>query len=135
MTNRLNKEKLTAFIRGTLGCGCPDAVFENIESSRIAVGDVPGGATRIAVGSTLLLYLVVPQSIRALTETIAEVADIGRRDRDSHKYNRFRLVVSDDRDNAGRASAAARFAETAGSDEKMHLHFVDPRVAVGLYEP
>jgi hypothetical protein len=94
----------------------------------MAVGNMPGEATRIAVGDTLVLYVIVPESIRQMSEHIAEVAAIGRRDRDSHKYNRFRLVVSDDSDDAERACAAARFAAASGSDEKMHVHFVDPGV-------
>ncbi|MCG6866346.1 MAG: hypothetical protein LJE58_13075 [Thiogranum sp.] len=134
MSNELNKEKLTAFIRGTLGCGCPDEVFETIESSRIAVGALPGAATRIVVGDTLLLYVVAPASIQELADTIAEVADSGRRDRDANRYNRFRLVVSDDSDEGGRAGAVAGFAREVGSDKKMHIHFVDAATILGLYE-
>jgi hypothetical protein len=134
MTDALNKEKLTGFIRGTLGCGCPDEVFEKIESSRIAVGALPGAATRIVVGDTLLLYVVAPASIQELTDTVAEVADSGRRDRDSNRYNRFRLVVSDDSHEAERAGAVAGFAREAGTDEKMHIHFVNAATILGLYE-
>ena len=126
MTNGLSKERLTEFIRRTLGCACPDAVFEKIESSQIAVDATSGEATRIVVGDRLLLYIILPASMRQLMRNIAEVAAIGRSDRDSHKYNRFRLVVPDDSDDADRARAAASFAAEAGSDEKMHVHFVDP---------
>jgi len=134
MTNELNREKLTGFIRGTLGCGCPNEVFETIESNRVAVGALPGVATRIVVGDTLLLYLVAPASIQELTDTIAELADSGRRDRDANRYNRFRLVVSDESNETERAGAAAAFAQEAGSDEKMHLHFVDAATILGLFE-
>jgi len=134
MTDGLNKEKLTGFIRGTLGCGCPDEVFEKIESSRIAVGALPGAATRIEVGDTLLLYVVAPASIQELTDTVAEVADSGRRDRDVNHYNRFRLIVSDDSGEGERAGAVAGFAQEVGSDKKMHIHFVDAATILGLYE-
>jgi len=134
MTNELNREKLTGFIRGTLGCGCPNEVFETIESNRVAVGALPGVATRIVIGDTLLLYLVAPASIQELTDTIAELADSGRRDRDANRYNRFRLVVSDESNETERAGAAAAFAQEAGSDEKMHLHFVDAATILGLFE-
>lgn len=134
MTNELNRDNLTGFIRGTLGCGCPDEVFEKIESSRIAVGALPGAATRIVVGDTLLLYVVAPASIQDLTDTVAELADSGRRDRDANRYNRFRLVVSDDSEEAEHAGAVAGFAREAGADEKMHIHFVNAATLLGLYE-
>jgi len=135
MTNALNRQKLIAFIKETLGCGCPDAVFRRIHSDPVRVGRPPVAATRIAVGDTLLIYLVHPASIRELTDTIAEVADSGRRDRDSNNYNRFRLVVSDNSDACEQAIAAEGFSGAAGADEKMHIHFVGSDALLGLYEP
>jgi len=86
------------------------------------------------VGDTLLLYVVAPASIQELTDTVAEVADSGRRDRDANRYNRFRLVVSDGSDEAERAGAVAGFAREAGADKKMHIHFVNAATILGLYE-
>lgn len=135
MTSVLNQEKLTAFIKQTLGCGCPDAVFRHIHSGPVQIGELPVAATRIVVGDTLLIYLVCPISIRELTAAIAELADSGRRDRDSNNYNRFRLVVSDNSDARERAAAAEGFAGKAGPDQKMHIHFVEPAAVRDLYVP
>jgi len=135
MISTLDKHKLTRFVRTTLGCGCPDAVFDKIDSSWIALGGLVGASARIVVGDTLLIYVVYPTSIQELHEHIAEIASEGGRDRDMNQYNRFRLVVPDDSGASRQQAVAAGFAEEAGSDEKMHIHFVDPAVVLDLYEP
>jgi len=63
MANASNKQKLTKFVRTTPGCRCPDAVFDKIDSSRIALGGLAGASTRIVVGGTHFIYLVSPTSI------------------------------------------------------------------------
>lgn len=126
MTRTGNTPGLTEFVLRTLGCGCPDPVFEKIETGQLTVGDFAGEATRIVVGDTLVIYIVVPKAIQALAERIANRAETGTRDRDSHQYNRFRLVVADDGDSSSHDEVAAAFAEAVGADEKMHIHFVTP---------
>jgi len=130
MTDLRNPGDITAFVRGTLGCGCPDSVFETIETGPVDVGEFAAGATRIVVGETLLVYIVVPGSMSGLAAGVHRLAELGRRDRDSHGYNRFRLVVADDGDSRLHDQAAARFA-AARADEKMHIHFVHPAAVSG----
>jgi hypothetical protein len=123
---------LTDFVRRTLGCRCPDTVFEKVESGHLTVGDFAGQATRIVVGDTLLIYLIVPKPIQALAEKVGTLAETGRRDRDAHHYNRFRLVVADDGDSSSHAEVAGAFAEAVRADEKMHIHFVMPEAVEPL---
>lgn len=130
MTDLRNPGDITAFVRGTLGCGCPDRVFETIDTDPVDVGDLATSATRIVVGETLLVYIVVPGSISDLTAGMHRLAELGRHDRDSHAYNRFRLVIADDGDSRLHDQAAASFA-AAGADEKMHIHFVHPAAVSG----
>jgi len=131
MTDLRSLRKITEFVRGTLGCTCPDSVFEKIETGSVDVGDVTNRATRLVIGDTLLLYVVVPGSMPALVASLPELAELGRRDRNTHCYNRFRLVVADDGDSRLHETAAVRFAEVAGGDEKMHIHFVTPAAVSG----
>lgn len=126
------KQLITGFVKQTLGCRCPDKVFEKVESGVMEPGGFAGGATRIVVGDTLLVYIVVAGGDRHLYDHIAALAESGRRDRDSHGYNRFRLVVADEAGSREHEKAAAAFAGAAGSDEKMHIHFVAPDAVSGL---
>jgi hypothetical protein len=131
MSGAASRGEITHFVRGTLGCTCPDRVFGKIEIGTVAVGGFPGRATRIVVGDTLLIYIVHPESARQLAGHIEELATLGRSDRDTHHYNRYRLVVADAGEGAGHETSAARFSEAAGADEKMHLHFVPPDSVTG----
>jgi len=124
MTTMWNNNKIIEFIKGTLGCACPDEVFEKIETGKAAIAQFAEGTTRIVVGERLLIYVVFPQSLSELCANIGEAAVMGKIDRDTNKYNRFRLVVMSGRDSDCPADAITRFDEAAGSDEKMHLHFI-----------
>jgi len=124
MTTMWINNKIIEFVKETLGCACPDEVFEKIEAGKAAIAQFAVGATRIVVGDRLLIYIVSPQSLSELCANIGEAAVMGKNDRDTNKYNRFRLVVISDKDSDSSAEAITRFAEAAGSDEKMHLHFI-----------
>lgn len=126
MVTAVSHREITELVRGTLGCTCPDRVFEKIEVGDIAAGDFPGRITRVVVGDTLVVYIVRPDDSRQLAGYIDSLAVLGRKDRDTQGYNRYRLVVADDGAGGGHEAAVARFTEVAGSDDKMHIHFVPP---------
>lgn len=120
------RASLEHFVRGTLGCGCPDEVFEQVVVSRLpAVAGRPP-LVQLLVGSRLLIHVVAPPEGAAAGDWIEQLAADGRAARDSHGYNRFRLVVA----SAGPPPQSAggiqqRFARAVGGDGKAHLHFVD----------
>jgi hypothetical protein len=132
MTATENHAAIVEFVKGTLGCRCPDSVFEKIETGSVDAGDSVRLARRIVVGDTLLVYIVVHRASLETGAGIGGLADLGRRDRDTHHYNRFRLVVADDGTSRDHDEVAACFARVAGSDEKMHIHFVSPETVQGF---
>ena len=70
MTAIRNNEKLKGFVRNTLGCGCPEEVFEKIDVSMyLAVGHEKE-VTRIVVGDTLLIYIIAPETYGDLIDGI-----------------------------------------------------------------
>lgn len=124
---------LRAFVRGALGCGCPDSVFERIETGTLAEDVfVAGHGRRIVVGDTLLIYIIRPASLAALCGQVGRVAVRGRRDRDEHGYNRFRLVLASGVDTAAQGTLAAEFTDAAGADARLHIHFVPPEAVATL---
>ena len=132
MSHSGNHETLKAFIKDTLGCGCPDSVFENINVETYRLDGYSRELGRIVVGDTLLIYIVRPDQNHDLEDSINVIALAGKTDRDTHHYNRFRLVVAADGNNPQPDTISNRFARSFGADEKMHIHFVADQCLDGL---
>lgn len=120
----MDRAAVTHFVRGTLGCGCPDEVFDSIAVEPLLpfAGGLP--ALQLLIGSRLLIQLAVPPRDAAAADWIERLATEGRASRDRHGYNRFRLVVVTSPGQAVPAGLEERFARLAGRDERVHLHFV-----------
>jgi hypothetical protein len=117
---------LRAFVRDTLGCTCPETVFDVVRRGERALGS---GASfiRLVIGDRLLVYLV---GAGAGTARVVELAAAGPRDRDASGLHRFRLVVGLPAGAAQAGELADGFAAAVAGDPKAHLHCV-PAVACG----
>lgn len=124
MTEASNTEALKVFIKDSLGCGCPDKVFEKIDVDKYAVKGYSSELSRIVVGDTLLIYIARPSELKSFDDSIEVICAAGKSDRDINKYNRFRLVVVTQETDTSRESISDRFMQKSGADEKMHIHFV-----------
>ena len=132
MTAIRNNEKLKGFVRNTLGCGCPEEVFEKIDiSMHLAVGHEKE-VTRIVVGDTLLIYIIGPEPYGDFIDRVESISLAAKNDRDTNNYNRFRLVISGFEDDVRQREASERFSELFKMDEKMHIHFVSQELVDGL---
>lgn len=120
-------EELARFVRETLGCTCPDEVFERVEIARDRLGE--GRVRRVAIGGRLLLELIEDLGIEDLIREIPGRARSGRMDRDAAGMNRFRLVVGLDQvSEQDRVRLTAAFASGCdGADDRVHLHLVSAR--------
>jgi hypothetical protein len=127
------RDSIAAFVKGTLGCACPEEAFDSIEVSR---GTEAGGFTleaRLVIGGRLLIYIARAHDGAA----VQCLAAAGRRDRDAHGLNRFRLVVLLDDPGSRSEALADKFASAVGDDERAHIHAVDgasPLLAAVLKE-
>jgi len=113
------------FVRGTLGCGCPDEVFRTVSVSRLPA--VPGRAPvlQLLIGSRLLIHVAAAPAEPSATGWLEQLATNGRAARDRHGYNRFRLVVAGAVAGTPAAELEARFARALARDERAHLHVLD----------
>ena len=132
MTAAWNNEKLKGFVKNTLGCGCPEKVFEKIDVSRVQAVGHEKEVTRIVVGDTLLIYIIGPEPYGDLIDRVESVSLAGKNDRDTNNYNRFRLVVSGFEDVVRQVEVSERFSESFKMDAKMHIHFVNLELVEGL---
>jgi len=132
----VNRGEIERFVRGTLGCSCPDEVFQSI-----AVSHSPAVAGRppivqLLVGSRLLIHVVAPPTEMPGDGWIEQLATNGRAARDRHGYNRFRLVIATATPLAAARELAARFSRAVLGDDKAHLHFVcSDQLPAGLELP
>jgi hypothetical protein len=132
MTASWNNEKIKVFVKNTLGCSCPEKVFEKIEVSRLLTLEHEKQITRIVVGDTLLIYVIRPELPGNFVDSVEAIGLAGKNDRDTNNYNRFRLVVSGFEDDGQQEKVAGRFSHVFNTDEKMHIHCVDQALVDGL---
>ena len=124
------------FVRGTLGCGCPDEVFQHLVVSRLPpiAGRPP--IVQLQVGSRLLIHVAAPPDGATASDWIEQLAANGRAARVRHGYNRFRLVIASPAPLASVREIEERFARVIVGDEKAHLHFVSrDQLPVGFELP
>lgn len=112
------------FVRGTLGCGCPDEVFQSIAISRLPAAAGRPPLVQLLVGSRLLIHVVAMPVDTALGDWLEQLAASGRAARDRHGYNRFRLVISSPPSAAPPRGIAERFARAVTGDAHAHLHLL-----------
>ena len=132
MATHWSDAQIETFVRTTLGCGCPDRVFEKIELGGLTLPGNTHPLTRLVIGDTLLIYLVYPGGDQLVAESALQVAESGRDDRDRNGYNRFRLVLAEPAMPPAEDPLATRFATHFAGDEKMHLHRVAAASVAGL---
>jgi hypothetical protein len=117
----MDKEKIKAFVQNTLGCGCPEEVFQHIECHSGVNHDGITLLYKINIGNRLLVYVFPVDTSDSLKELLPKIVDIGKKERDSSGFNRFRLVLAADDGEAMRAITEDLF-NSIEKDEKIHLH-------------
>ena len=132
MTAILNNKKIKVFVKNTLGCGCPEKVFEKIDVSKLLTVEHEKEIARIVVGDTLLIYIINPEPSGNFVDSVESIGLAGKNDRDTNNYNRFRLVVSGFEDDVQQEKVSERFSKSFNTDEKMHIHFVNQELVYGL---
>ena len=109
---------LAHFVRGTLGCECPDEVFQSIAI------DHTDSHTRLVVGNRLLIYVLESSSGKTPGKALARLAERGLADRNAARLNRFRMVIASPQPTLALADAKANFAGSVGDDDRAHLHVI-----------
>lgn len=117
------------FVREQLGCACPDAVFEDIRLTGKS-GLFTTSNTLYEIGGRLLVAVLTPADWRELVAEIGHAVTAGKQYRDQHGFNRFRLVVVADEDEAA-TGLQLLFDDLPNMDDKTHLHVIKPEALPG----
>lgn len=123
----MDRPAVEQFVRGTLGCACPDEVFRSVSLGRVPAAAGRPAYAEVLVGSRLLIRIFALPAAPAAPGWLERLATEGRAARDRHGYSRFRLVLASPADAPPPGLAdhlAARFARATVGDEHVHLHLL-----------
>ena len=115
-------QEIKRFVQETLGCSCPEEVFNSIEYQS---GDDGISGRKVTVGERLLIYITSMDGKSSIQGLINSALEQGVEERDKRGLNRFRLVLVTSHPDKLRSSAEHVFDSSGYTDEKTHLHIVN----------
>jgi hypothetical protein len=132
----MNKSAIKGFVKGTLGCTCPDKVFRDIRfQANTTLVRCQSPVSRIELGDRLLIYLLVTDSPAIVDRDLPLIIRDGKQERDERGLNRFRVVVCTGNVGAVLHLANEVFARQTEKDERIHLHVVSRADVKTIFEP
>jgi hypothetical protein len=132
-------DQVKNFVQQTLGCGCPEPVFQSMLIDTFTPAELASVVvTRLLIGQRLLVYLVNPDNTGPpLSELLATLTACGREERERYGYNRLRLVVITEEE--CHPELKRSFSELQGEDDRLFLHLLttgdSALTATGLLAP
>ena len=114
--------EIKRFVQETLGCSCPEEVFNNIDYQKESDGKL---GRKITVGDRLLIYIITMDRKSNIQEVINSALEQGIEERERKGFNRFRLVIVASHPDELRSTADHAFDSSGYTDEKTHLHIVN----------
>jgi len=120
-----DNKAITGFVRNTLGCNCPEEVFQYIDCRTVVnIDESMLSAYEINIGNKLLIFAAAIDDIDSLRSVVAKLVHAGINKRDQKKFNRFRLVLLTARA-SDMAEQASEIFNSLATDEKVHLHVIN----------
>jgi hypothetical protein len=119
-----DREAIKLFVQQTLGCGCPEEVFEHIDCQfNIKLNHEIILRNKIKIGNRLLIYVLEVNNAGPIKSILPFLVAAGKTERDNLRFNRFRLVLATDKSDELKQAAENMF-NTMNKDDKVHLHVV-----------
>ena len=120
-----DKQAIKKFVREVLGCTCPDEVFANVsfEKNPSKLAEISQGDL-VSIGDKLLVYLTSTNDGELLAGKLEQILHQGRELRNIRNFNRFRLVVSCENEQAIRDRLNQKLKNMDNIDERLHLHVI-----------
>jgi len=124
----LQKENIKIFVRETLGCECPEKVFEFIDIQHYIklTNDILLNY-KINIGNRLLIYIVEVNDTKFIQSNLSKLVSIGKNERDKKGFNRFRLAIVTNKMDELRQIANTIFENAKNKDKNIHLHLINSK--------
>ncbi len=117
-------DSIKSFIRGTLGCGCPEEAIRSIDCRfHVRLRNDATVACAVIIGSRLLVYMIDDVDGSVDEKCLAFYLAEGTKERESKGLNRFRLVIATDSTSV-RQRLKNAFEALNNEDDKVHLHVI-----------
>ena len=113
--------EIKRFVQETLGCSCPEEVFNKIDCQKQRDGI---SERKINVGDRLLIYIITMDGESGIQAVIDPALERGVVERVKKGFNRFRLVLVASRPDELRSLAEQGFNSSAYKDNRTHIHVV-----------
>ncbi len=123
--------EIKSFVQESLGCSCPEDVFNNIVLQDSTTSDY---TRRVNIGDRLLIYIMDASRVSNLNESISNALSMGFQERDENNFNRFRLVVASPVPESIANIATSAFSVSTHKDDKTHLHLVSSVEVENLFK-
>jgi hypothetical protein len=118
------RQYIKDFVQHTLGCSCPDKVFDQIVEKPVTPSASPHSKSFV-IGNKLLINIWYVRETAGLRKNLMAMLAAGRMERDAHGLGRFRAVVAADRDmELIEKEAKACLDGFPGRDSRIHIHVV-----------
>jgi hypothetical protein len=118
-------DEIKKFVRNTLGCNCPEEVFQKIDcKSDVKIDENTKLDYEINIGNRLLIFATSIDKVDSPEVVISKLVQAGMKKRDNNKFNRFRLVLLTARIN-DTAELAQEIFNSLFTDDKTHLHVIN----------
>jgi hypothetical protein len=127
-----NPAGVRKFVRDTLGCSCPEEVFDDLVLAADTLENGRAATRTLLVGNRLLVVMLSCRDWDDLSNILPQLVRHYRQTRDGMGYNRIRLVVSCDQPALLQPAASLCFASLPEVDERMHLHLLTPADLAGV---
>ena len=126
-TGNIKLAGIKHFVREQLGCACPEEVFSTIRVTHKPdlFDDMPVDYL-VEIGNRLLVAVSINNTSK-ISAVLGLVFQNGKTYRDTHGFNRFRLVVATTDGNT-QVSIQSAYDSLAIKDNKIHLHIIEPAV-------
>ena len=114
--------EIKRFVQETLGCSCPEDVFNKIDYEK-EIDGMPG--RKITVADRLLIYMITLEGKSDIRGVIHSALEQGVVERDKKGLNRFRLVLLSYSPDEIRKLSEHSFDSSGYKDEKSHRHVLN----------
>jgi len=120
-----DREEIKDFVQNTLGCTCPEEVYDEIEHyTDVRLTNDITLDEKLKVGRRLLIYVFTLNVRDRLINDLSVLVHIGMNERDALAFNRFRLVIKTGEIEDFTKLANSIFKSMNINDDKVHLHII-----------
>lgn len=113
------------FVQEVLGCGCPEEVFNKIETNKNTEETIK---CELIIGERLLIRIVEFQNTSTFQTLLENQMKNGITHRDKNGFNRFRLVIACSRPDQAQQQISGLIKRLEELDGKAHLHLINNQI-------